>query len=404
LTEKTREFLDLPSRFERGDRVAFCLPNGASWVALFLALQRLGLAAVPLDASLPGPACFEAAQSLRCRALYLEGKFHLLDHACPGKNALACIKVTSGTGGGPPKHVACRAEHLIADGSNIIRTMGIGPRDRNLAVIPLGHSYGLGNFVLPLILQGTPLVCAGRFVPRQLIEWIGHYRVTIFPSVPAIFRVLASLPLESRLAPLRLAISAGAPLTGEVARAFFERYGLKIHNFYGSSETGGICYDRRGHATLLGRSVGKPLTGVRVTVRRGVIQVESSAVAKRAGCWRVPDRGKWNDLGELVLLGRRGREANLGGKKVHPSEVERALRAVPGISDAIVWPAAEAGRAFLQAAVETRLPLANIQQELCARLPQWKLPKRYLLMPELPRTGRGKVDALALRREIEGES
>ncbi|MCE0497088.1 MAG: acyl--CoA ligase [Methylacidiphilales bacterium] len=402
LTEKAHEFFEALSGFERGTRVAFCLPNGAQWIAFFLALQKLGLAATPLDAGLPGPACLEMAQRLRCRALFLHGKFHALDPVAGDPKAPACIKVTSGASGGPPKNVPCQAEHLIADGSNIIRTMGIRPRDRNLAVIPLGHSYGLGNLVLPLILQGTPLVCAGRFVPRQLIDWIGFYRITVFPSVPAIFRALASMPGKSRLAPLRLAISAGAPLTAEVARAFFERYRLKIRNFYGSSETGGICYDRGGDAALSGRSVGKPLAGVKVTVHRGAIEVESASVAKRNRRWRVPDRGEWNDRGELVLLGRLGREVNLGGKKVHPSEVEQALRTVPGVSDAVVWVAAHAERAFLQAAVETRLPLADVQRALAARLPEWMLPKRYALMPELPRTGRGKADMAALRRKIEG--
>ena len=50
-------------------------------------------------------------------------------------------------------------------------------------------------------------------------------------------------------------ISAGAVLPPAVAQAFFERFGVKIHNFYGSSETGGICYDRTGSASLSGRSV-----------------------------------------------------------------------------------------------------------------------------------------------------
>ncbi len=399
LSDQTREFLDSLRGFERGTRIAFRLPNGAQWVAFFLALQKLGLEATPLDANLPGQACLEMAQGLRCRALFISGKFYVFDNGGKNKTPFSCIKVTSGTSDGLPKNVPCRAEHLIADGSNIIRTMGIRPNDRNLAVIPLGHSYGLGNFILPLILQGTTVVCAERFVPRQLIDWIGLYRITIFPAVPAIFRVLASMPAKSRLSPLRLAISAGAPLSAEVARAFFERYHLKIRNFYGSSETGGICYDRRGDASLGGGSVGKPLAGVAVSVNRGVIKVESDAVAKRNGRWRMPDRGEWNDKGEIVLRGRLGREVNIGGKKVHPSEVEQALRAVPGISDAIVWVASNSERVFLHAAVETRLPLVDVQHALAIRLPEWKLPKHYVITAEFPQTTRGKVDVATLRRK-----
>jgi acyl-CoA synthetase (AMP-forming)/AMP-acid ligase II len=400
LNDKIIDFLELLGQQKSGAKIAFCLPNGASWMAFFLALQKLGLSAIPLDASLPDQACLEMAQQLGCRALYLRGKLHVFETGHGDKRGICCIKVTSGTSGGLPKTVPCRAEHLIADGMNIIRTMGIRPNDRNLVTIPLGHSYGLGNFVLPLILQGTALVCAKHFVPRQLIEWIRFHRTTVFPSVPAIFCALASMPVRFRLTPLRLAISAGAPLTAEVARAFFERFHLEIHNFYGSSETGGICYDRKGDATLEGRSVGKPLTGVTVRVDHGAIEVESSAVAKRGGRWRMPDRGEWNSQGEIVLLGRQGREINIGGKKVHPSEVEHALQAVPGITEAIIWVRSQSERSFLQAAVETRLSLGEVQKALALRLPEWKFPKRYFITTELPRTARGKVDVTALRRKM----
>jgi len=399
LTEEADQLAESMSYFARGTRIAFRLPNGAQWMTFFLAMQKCGLAATPLDASLPDEACLEMAQHLGCHALYLHGKIHLLEKKRKCAGDFCCIKVTSGTGGGLPKIVSCRSSHLIADGTNIIRTMGIRPNDRNLAIIPLGHSYGLGNFVMPLILQGTPLVCAARFVPRQLVDWIKLHHVTVFPSVPAIFRVLALMPIESKLDPLRLAISAGAPLTGEVAQAFHQRYGIKLHNFYGSSETGGICYDRQGNSTLQGRSVGKPLNGVTVKVKRHAIQVSSAAVAKPAGSWRTPDRGEWNKQGELVLLGRSGREANIGGKKLHPSEIEHALRTLTGVSDALAWVEKKSDREILHVAVETRLSLIEVQRGLAIKLPEWKHPKHYLLKHELPRSARGKIDVSALRKE-----
>jgi acyl-coenzyme A synthetase/AMP-(fatty) acid ligase len=257
---------------------------------------------------------------------------------------------------------------------------------------------------MPLILQGTSVVCAAQFVPRQLVDWIGLHQVTVFPSVPAIFRVLASMPVESKLTPLRLAISAGAPLTAEIAQAFHKQHGIKLHNFYGSSETGGICYDRQGDATWEGRSVGTPMTGVSVTAERGVIYVTSKAVAKRTGRWRMPDRGEWNELGELVLLGRSGREVNIGGKKVHPSEIERTLRAMNGVSDALVLVDKSGERDILHAAVETQLSAAEIQRSLAVKLPEWKLPKRYLIKPELPRTARGKIDVVALQKDLKKQT
>jgi acyl-CoA synthetase (AMP-forming)/AMP-acid ligase II len=377
-------------RFRSGQRVAFQLPNGPVWLALFLALQAQGLAAVPLDGGLPLAGCLELGRRLRVAAVFAGGTWHALDRAAPVTRA-ACIKITSGTGAAP-KAIACRAEHLIADGVNIAATMGIRASDRNLAAIPLGHSYGLGNLVMPLILQGTALVSATEYLPRQLVEWITRHRVTIFPGVPALFRVLAGLPAGPGGARLRTVISAGAVLAPETARAFHKRFGVKIHNFYGSSETGGISYDRTGASSLTGRSVGKPLRGVRVDVRAGRITVRSAAVAMPGGAWRLPDRGEWNDQGELVLLGRAGPGANIGGKKVHPLEIEQALRGIAGVSDAHVWLEHAGGRDLLAAAVETRLSTARIEQALAAKLPAWKMPKRWVVAKELPRTGRGKLD------------
>jgi acyl-coenzyme A synthetase/AMP-(fatty) acid ligase len=402
LTDIACAFADYLLRYDLGERIAFCLPNGPEWMSLFLAVQRAGLAAIPLDAGMPKDGCLETACRLGARALYLEGEFHSLGKSHSGikcDRRCCCIKITSGTGA-IPKAIECCAEHLLADGRNVSTTMKIRPGDINLAVIPLGHSYGLGNLVMPLIQQGTAIVCASEYMPRQLLEWIERHRVTIFPGVPALFRVLAALPTgQGDVNSLRTVISAGAVLAPAVAQAFFARYGLKIHNFYGSSETGGICYDRTGSASLIGRSVGKPLDGVTVTVEESRITVASSAVATGKGSWKLGDFGEWNPRGELVLLGRGGQGANIGGKKVHPLEVERVLRALPGVTDAVVWSQQRQGRDLLAAAVETTHSRAGIEQALAKHLPLWKLPKTYIVARELPRTMRGKLDLAALTRQ-----
>ena len=415
LTEAALSFSDRLLRYGAGERIAFRLPNGPEWFSLFLALQRAGLAAVPLDAGMPAEGCVETARRLGARALYLDGEFQSLGKVPSQNKKCCCVKITSGSAA-LPKAVECRAKHLLADGRQVIRTMGIRAGDINLAAIPLGHSYGLGNLVMPLITQGTAMVCAGDYVPRQLLEWIERYRVTVLPAVPALLRVLAALPPKvavagprdgspptaataARLASLRTVISAGAVLTPAVAQAFFARYGVKIHNFYGASETGGICYDRTGSASLTGRSVGKPLAGVSITVKAGRVTVASPAVATRGGRWRLNDFGEWNGRGELMLLGRAGQGANIGGKKVHPLEVERVLRALPGVTDAAVWLWQEEGRDLLAAGVETAHSRAELERALATRLPAWKLPKAWFIARELPRTARGKLDLPALKRE-----
>ena len=78
LTEAALSFSGRLFRYSAGERIAFRLPNSPEWFSLFLALQRYGLAAIPLDAGMPTEGCLETARRLGARALYLDGKFHSL--------------------------------------------------------------------------------------------------------------------------------------------------------------------------------------------------------------------------------------------------------------------------------------------------------------------------------------
>ncbi|MEZ5404901.1 MAG: class I adenylate-forming enzyme family protein [Verrucomicrobiia bacterium] len=305
--------------------IAFCLPNGIEWVTLFLAIQKVGAIALPLDNTLSGAMQWNMARQLGAHFLWQDDRLHnFKKRKFPNKNS-CLIKLTSGTSG-KAKKVYCSAQNMIADGQQIIFTMKIKSSDINLGLIPFGHSYGLGNLIMPLILQGTPIVSAPTFLPAQISPWIKQFGVTVFPSVPTIFQLLNELPSVRSLAPLRLVISAGARLSSGVAQHFFKKFHLKLHNFYGSSETGGICYDKTGIASLLGRSVGKPLDQVKIIITsQGRIQVKGRAVFNQS--FLLPDLGKWIRWGELELLGRRQPLVNVGGKKVSPQEIELLLRA-----------------------------------------------------------------------------
>src|SRR5262249_30238401 len=155
----------------------YSLPNNAQWMVLFTALQAVGAAAVPLDASLTSEQQDAIAAAAGLRYVWRDGQLIETHGAVTPNGKIRVGKLTSGTTGSP-RIIRCTADHLIADGRNIIRSMGFRPDDRNLALIPLGHSYGLGNLVVPLLLQGTSLVCARAFVPRQIPQWIRKYRAT----------------------------------------------------------------------------------------------------------------------------------------------------------------------------------------------------------------------------------
>lgn len=297
---------------------------------------------------------------------------------------------------------------MIADGQQVTMSMGVRPRDLNYGLIPFGHSYGLGSIVLPLITRGIPVLCGTAALPQAVAADFARWQPTAFPGVPPVFRALAEADLpRDAFASMRVAISAGAPLPPETARAFAEKFGRRVHAFYGSSETGGIAYDRTGAATLAG-SVGTPLRGVRITARPGQrICICSAAVFTHGnprrhgshGCWVPPDRAAIDPRGCITLLGRRGTVVKIAGRRVNLGEIATRLRRVRGVRD--VWVGVSSGaEAMLGAAVIADRAIADLRAEMLTDTAAWKIPKRWALRSEFPLTNRGKTDTRALQAAV----
>ena len=386
----------------RGMTVALAEPNGAEWLQVFLGLAKSRAVILPLDPGDPREVQRATAAAVGATFLWRE---HALEPLAvgrrPRRHAGRLIKLTSGSTGAPRALIFTDRE-LMADGRQVSAAMGIRPEDINLGLIPWGHSYGLGNLILPLLQQGTAIVFGAAPLPHAIATAIQTWRPTVFPAVPALLRALAeaAIPVET-LASLRTIISAGAPLAIEVAQAFATRFQRNVHSFYGSSETGGISFDRTGDSAASGRGVGQLIPGVTVEFQRsGRFTVTSPAVFsignRRPGTHRMADIARLEPSGELVLLGRAGRFVKIAGRRLNLAEVEQALKQVPGVKDALVTPHAERADA-LAAALATTCNSSEIRRELRTRLAPWKIPKRMLILPEFPLTSRGKTDTRRLR-------
>ena len=385
-----------------GRAVVFATPNGIGWLEIFLGLLRAGALPVPLDAAEPPTAQRSLAESLHASYWWNGAKLVPLTGAKRWRDSSACfIKLTSGTTG-QPRALVFTAEQLLADARQVTSTMGIGPRDLNYAMIPFGHSYGLGNITLPLIAQGVPLVCGSAPLPHAIAADFARWQPTVFAGVPALWRALAAS--EVALKSLRLGISAGAPLSVEVARDFAARFGRRLHNLYGSSETGGISFDVTGMATLNG-GVGRALRGVKLSALPGQqLRVSSAAVLtqghrRRAGghgAWIMPDLVTVDARGQLTLLGRRGATVKISGRRVNLAEVSARLRALRGVRE--VWVGVSAGaEPGLGAVVATERSAAELRSALFTDTAAWKIPKKLVIVPALPLTARGKTDTRALQ-------
>ncbi|MBV9391222.1 MAG: acyl--CoA ligase [Verrucomicrobia bacterium] len=323
------------------------------------------------------------------------------------------MKITSGTTG-KPRAVRTRECHLLADCRNICSTMGIGPHDINYGVIPFSHSYGFSNLITPLLYQGTRLVCSRDRLPRPVYEQILASEATVFPGTPALFSALSSLKETTGLGKVRLCISAGAPLQPEISRNFKERFNRKIHSFYGSSECGGITFDRDEELRFeISGYVGTPMDGVELKkIDSDRIAVQGDNVAD--GYYPDPDthvldghRFIPGDLVEWIpegcrLIGRASDVVNVAGKKVHPVFIEEHLRKHTDIMDAIVFGVPSAIRnEDLVAYVVGRANLSLKDVEIHCRhgLSDWQVPREIRIVNELPVNNRGKISRAALAQQ-----
>jgi len=388
-----------------GRAVIFAAPNGVGWFEIFIGLMQAGAIAVPLDAAEPLAAQREIGESLRAGFIWDGPRLVSLARAKRWRDSEIClIKLTSGTTG-RARSLAFTGAQLLADARQVMATMGINARDVNYGLIPLGHSYGLGNLAVPLLARGVSLVCGSAPLPQAIGADFARWRPTVFPGVPAIWRALAASDVA--LDSLRLGISAGAPLPPEVARDFLNRHGRRLHGFYGSSETGGIAYDVAGKVTLAG-GVGHAMRNVKVSLLRGQrIIVSSPAVfthgnrhrVRGLGAWIMADRVELDKNGRLTLLGRRDKTVKIAGRRVNLADIAARLRRLPGVRDA--WVGVKDGNeAVLGAVVASARPAAELRAALHADTPGWKIPKKWAVVVALPVTARGKIDTRALQKMI----
>ncbi|MFA5266206.1 MAG: class I adenylate-forming enzyme family protein, partial [Opitutaceae bacterium] len=228
----------------RRRKVAMGIPNGIVWFQAFIGLLEAGAIPVLLDPGEPLAAQKEAALHLGASWLWTGTDMHALPLRLRVRREDLClVKVTSGSTG-RPRGLAFTHGQMLADGRQVCRSMGIREDDLNLAVIPFGHSYGLGNLVLPLIDQGTAIVCAESPLPSGLALDCAKWKPTVFPLVPSLMQALVRADLHlGDFSPLRLVIAAGGVISPQGAKSFCERFAQSVHCFYGSSDTGGISYD-----------------------------------------------------------------------------------------------------------------------------------------------------------------
>ena len=412
-----------------GSVIAIQIGNHEDWPSILIACLRRDLVVLPLEQSVNDQqrnATLELCKAGAVVSAVPSGaapdisRLRTAD-ATPdwGENPPSLLKLTSGTTAAP-RAIRFRSHQLLADCNQICDTMKITGADLNFGVIPISHSYGFSNLLTPLIARGVPMVLSRDRTPRAILSDLARSNATVFPGMPVFYQAFCEMDYVPALPKLRLCISAGAPLPRTVAKKFREKFNLPIHSFYGSSECGGICYDRETTNEVEG-FVGQPMAGVGIELLEPnasacQIQVRSAAVGD--GYFPEPDEEKLGD-GAFVpddllarddsgfkIVGRISDVINVAGKKVNPEEVEAHLLRFSGVRQAVVFgrPAA-AGVLRNEEVAACVAGSRHLTEEGLLRfcrtaLSAWQVPKRIFVVDAIPMNERGKISRRDLARRF----
>ena len=428
-----------------GDRVALLLANRLEFLDCWLALMKLGAIAVPMNvlykgreighivqdaapvavvttpdraADLPAGAVLWDVDVLSAEAegLATARPAVPLDEATP-----AALVYTSGTTG-LAKGAVLTHGNFAANARALVSAWRMTAADRYLAVLPLFHVHGLGNGIQSWLATGCHMRLATRFRQEAAPDWFEAYRPTLFFGVPTMYVRLLEVPADRARAigaGVRLFVSGSAPLPAQVLEAFAERYGQRILERYGMTETlmnAGNPFDGERRAGTVGRE----FPGVAIEIRDeagapvadgtpGELWVRGPNVC--AGYWNRPDATaaafvdgwfRTGDLGVrdpadgyLTLQGRRSDVIISGGFNIYPREVEEVLLTMPGIREAAVAGRPDPVRGEVPVAYVVTdggaVDAAALEAALRAELASFKVPRAFVRVEALPRTALGKV-------------
>jgi malonyl-CoA/methylmalonyl-CoA synthetase len=444
-----------------GDRVAVQVDKSADAVLLYVACLRMGAVFVPINvantshevdyflrdsqarvaiirpadrASLGPPAARAGVEHVETLGADGEGSLLELmrqsgeDATLPrsiGANSPAAIVYTSGTTGRSKGAMLTRA-NLASNAAMLVEAWRFTSRDIVLHTLPLFHIHGLFVAINTVLASGSSLLLLQKFDAALTLQHLPQ--ATVYMGVPTHYTRLLQLPALNRetTAGVRLFVSGSAPLLAETHHEFSRRTGHAILERYGMTETL-IITSNPYEAVRKPGSVGAPLPGIAVRVANeaggaeaqtdvGSLEVKGPNVF--AGYWQDPgktrgeftadgwfktrDLGYVDGEGYVHIVGRAKDLVISGGYNVYPKEVETELDALPGVLESAVFgvPHPDLGEGVTAVVVlqpATLLSEADIIDSIKPRLARYKVPKRVLLIDELPRNTMGKVQKNVLR-------
>ena len=387
-------------------------------------LEHLGEDHVPEEVSL-----------IRMEELSFGGLPPLRWPPSPRPDELAVLLYTSGTSG-RPKGVMLTHGNLASNVQGAAEHAGMTHEQVFLGVLPQFHSFGLTALTLLPLYLGAKAVYTARFVPRRLIKLIEKHEPDVFMAIPSMYGALLGVKKAGAesLESIDIAVSGGEALPEAVYENFQEKYGVKILEGYGLTETSPMLNwstpDDSRH-----KSVGKALPDVTImivnedlkplgTEEEGEILAAGPNIM--AGYYNLPeqtdevitflhdpadgelkrffrtgDMGKLDEDGFLYITGRIKEMLIVGGENVFPREIEEVLNrhdtvAASGVVGRHDDTRGEVPVAFVELVEDAEFDENELRSHCRESLAGYKVPREIRVVDELPRNPTGKI----LRREL----
>jgi acyl-CoA synthetase (AMP-forming)/AMP-acid ligase II len=406
---------------------ALVVARGAESPAIEVA-RRLGVRVLDLVVAPGAPAgAFElaprdpAAETPECRE---PGAAHPDD--------VSMVLHTSGTTS-RPKIVPLSQRNLCASAQHIRKTLRFEPRDAGLNIMPLFHIHGLIAGVLAPLAAGSRVFCTPGFNALRFFAWMDESRPTWYTAVPTMHQAIVARAPKNRETiarhPLRFVRSSSSSMPPQVIREIEQTFGAPLIEAYGMTEAthqmtsnplppgvrkpGSVGIAAGPEVAILGED-GRLLEpgGTGEIVIRGPnvtagyeANPQANAEAFVHGWFRTGDQGTMDDDGYLTITGRLKEIINRGGEKVSPREVDELLMDHPAVAQVVCFgmPHPKLGEEVAAAVVLREGAEATeraLQDFVAARAADFKVPKRILILAEIPKGATGKLQRIGLAAKL----
>jgi long-chain acyl-CoA synthetase len=349
------------------------------------------------------------------------------------------IMYTSGTTG-RPKGVLHKHRNIVEQSLIVIGATKLGANDIGLVTAPMFHCAELHCAFLPRIHAGGSNVILHQFHPKKVLELIDSERITKFFAAPTMWNMILQEKLEDYdIASLEIGLYGAAPMAPSLVHACHDRLGLKLVQAYGMTEMGpAITFlseaDQLTKAGAAGRAclnheirivrpnedgpsdpedTMPPGASGEIIVRGPCMMTgyfnreEASAKAMHKGWYHSGDIGYLDEDGYLWVKDRVDDMIISGGENIYPREVEDVLHAHKGVLDvAVVGQPDDRWGESVTAFVVKKNPDVTEEEldEWCKSsdsLANYKRPRKYEFVEELPRNASGKIQKFVLRKRVE---